>query len=294
MPADPEQLAIRACHAAGLDPGGLRQLRDHSNAVFVLDSAPVVVRVGRGADAAGRAARAIAATTWLHAAGYPCVEPLPGLPQPILLDEAPGSPVTFWTLVTTTTSTPSPTGTQLGGLLRHLHQLRPPFTPPPFRPLDRLADAVEHSTWLNPDDRRWLDRRLSDLREQLQHLPAPLGIGLVHGDAQLDNLIAAPHGPVVADWDNVAAAPYEWDLVPAAAEQRFGGPPNLLAEVLDAYGTDPTSEPGWPVLLDVYELRSIAAHIRRAPTSVPHAREATLRIASLRNGDHCIRWSSVG
>jgi hypothetical protein len=47
------------------------------------------------------------------------------------------------------------------------------------------------------------------------------------------------------------------------------------------------------VLISVYELRSVAAHIRRAPVSPPHAREAALRIASLRAGDRSVRWSAV-
>jgi hypothetical protein len=55
----------------------------------------------------------------------------------------------------------------------------------------------------------------------------------------------------------------------------------LLADLLDAYGADPTGDPGWPVLISVYELRSVAAHIRRAPVSPPHARQAALRITSV-------------
>jgi hypothetical protein len=77
-------------------------------------------------------------------------------------------------------------------------------------------------------------------------------------------------------------------------EERFGGAPNQAKEFVRAYGFDITGWPGWTVLRDVYELRSIAAHIRRAPTSPPHAAEALHRIASLRSGDRQARWHPVG
>jgi aminoglycoside phosphotransferase (APT) family kinase protein len=203
--------------------------------------------------------------------------PVPGVDQPIILSG--DVPVTFWQHVDA--SGGAVAVVDLGRLLKHLHRMpASPFTLPQFRPVDRLTTTAAGSPWLSAADQRWLLAQATILQQQ----------GLVHGDAQLDNVIPAVPGPVLADWDGAAAAPRERDLVPAAAEQRFGGSAQLLADLLDAYGADPTGDPGWPVLISMYELRSITAHIRRAP---PFARQAALRIASLRAGDRSVRWSAV-
>ncbi|MFD6757234.1 MULTISPECIES: phosphotransferase family protein [Micromonospora] len=291
-----ETQARRACHLVGLDAGELRPVRFHSNAVFLLPRACIIVRVGRGADAVGRAARAVDVTRWLVSEGFPSVVPVSGIEQPVIVDgdQEDESPVTFWEQADVVPAPEPVTGAELGRLLRWLHTLRPPFVLPVFRPLDRLVAAVKASSWLQASDRRWIDARAVELQHSLDTVEFRLGVGLVHGDAQLDNIISTRTGPLVADWDNAATAPREWDLVPATAEERFGGSPQLLPQMLGAYGADPTTDPGWRILRDIYELRSVAAHIRRAPFSPPHAREAALRIASLRAGDRTVRWSAVG
>ncbi|SCL13139.1 Phosphotransferase enzyme family protein [Micromonospora nigra] len=240
--------------------------------------------------------RAVEVTRWLVREDFPSVVPVKGVDQPIIVDggQEEGTPVTFWEQADICPNPEPVTGAELGGLLRRLHSLGPPFVLPVFRPLDRLVAAVQASSWLHESDRRWLDARAVELQRGLDAVESRLGAGLVHGDAQLGNVISARTGRLVADWDNAATAPREWDLIPAAAEERFGGSPQLLTQMLTAYGADPTLETGWEILRDIYELRSVAAHIRRAPSSPPHAREAALRIASLRAGDRSIRWSPVG
>ncbi|WP_368052575.1 phosphotransferase family protein [Micromonospora sp. HUAS LYJ1] len=273
-------------------------MRLHSNAVFRLPQHRMIVRVGSGADAVGRASRAVSIGGWLLASGYPAVVPVAGLGQPVVVNDAEGFryAVTFWWEAAVEPAPPiSPS--ELGWLLRRLHDLpRPPVELPAFRPLDRLMGAVEASSWLRESDRRWLSGRASELEEAVAGAEFGLGpAGLVHGDAQLTNVLrVAGVGPVLADWDGVAVAPREWDLVPMAVEQRFGGSVELLAELLSAYGSDPTGGSGWQVLRDMYELRSVAAHIRRAPVSPPHAVEAGRRLASLRCGDARARWFGVG
>lgn len=285
-----------ACRVVGLDAGGLRPVRVHSNAVFLLPRARIIVRIGRGADAVGRARRAVEVTRGLVGEGFPSVVPVAGIEQPIIVDgdQEDGAPVTFWEQADTGPAAEPVTGAELGRLLRWLHTLRPPFVLPAFRPLDRLIAAVDASNWLNASDRRWIDARAAELQRGLDMVEFRLGTGLVHGDAQPGNVISARTDQLLADWDNAATAPREWDLVPAAAEDRFGGSSQLLTQLLAAYGADPTTDPGWGILRDIYELRSVAAHIRRAPSSPPHAREAALRIASLHAGDRAVRWSAVG
>lgn len=290
-------VARQAVLQAGFSAEDLRPLRVHSNAVFLLPRQRIVVRVGGGADAAGRAGRAVAATQWLVGLGFPAVEPFNGVTQPILLSDEEEQIVaaTFWHQV----------GVQdrwvaagdLGELLRWLHRLpAPPFGVPFFRPLDRLVAVASTSTWLTQSDREWLLGRASSLQVELDDVTAGVaGSGLVHGDAQLSNVLAVEgRRGVLADWDGVAMAPLMWDLVPTAMEPRFGGGAELLEELLVAYGADPRDLPGWRTLCEVFELRSVAAHIRRAPDSPAHAVEAGVRIASLRAGDRSVRWSAVG
>lgn len=289
-------LARAACARVGVPADDLQSVRLHSNGVFRLAQQRIIVRVGGGADAAGRAQRAVIVTRWLREWDYPTVAPA-SLVQPVLLTDQDGAEtaVTFWRQVEVE---PGPVAAgELGGLLHRLHRIpEPPVELPAFRPLNRLVAAARTSLWLGESDRRWLSDRATDLGRAMSTAAFRLGpAGLVHGDAQLGNAIRVPgRGVVLADWDSVASAPREWDLVPTAVEQRFGGSPELLDELLAAYGADPTQQSGWDVLRDVYELRSVAAHIRRAPVSPPHAVEAARRIASLRSGDRHARWYPVG
>lgn len=289
-------LAGQAVLQAGFSAQGLRPLRVHSNAVFLLPDERVVVRVGGGADAPGRAERAVVCTRWLAGMGYPTVEPVSGVEQPVLLpDEAGGWwAATFWHHLEVEDRPPA--AGDLGELLRQLHNLpTPPFTVPYFRPLQRLMAEAHGSAWLSDPDREWLVSRASGLQAELDGAGSLGRVGLVHGDAQLGNVLTVVNRPaVLGDWDGVAIAPVAWDLVPTAVEPRFGGRPGLLGELLAGYGADLTNVSGWRVLRDIYELRSVAAHIRRAPESPPHAAEAALRITSLRAGDRSVRWSAVG
>jgi aminoglycoside phosphotransferase len=291
-------LARQAVQRAGFPAEELRPLRVHSNAVFVLPLQRIVVRAGGGADAPGRAERAVAVTRWLIEMGFPAVEPVSSVRQPVLMpDGASGlSATTFWHLVDVADR--QPTAAELGRLLHRHHELHaPPFDVPFFRPLDRLVAAANSSPWLSETDREWLLGRAAQLQSQIDRVTGSglLRVGLVHGDAQLGNVLPAAGGSaVLADWDGAAIAPLAWDLAPTAAEPRFGGRSEVLDELLVAYGADLTTVPGWRVLCDIYELRSVAAHIRRAPDSPPHAVEAAVRIASLRAGDRSVRWHGVG
>lgn len=290
-------LAREACARVGLRCDDLQPMRLHSSGVFRLPRQHVVVRVSGGADAAGRAGRAVAVTRWLAGLGYPTVVPVAELTQPVVLTDSDGaaSAVTFWHEIDIEPGPVSPG--DLGILLRRLHDLsRPSLELPMFRPLDRLVEVTQSSPSLGESDRRWLTGRVAELQLALATATFGLGpSGLVHGDGQLGNVIRAAGGSVVlADWDGVAIAPREWDLVPMALEERFGGSPELVGELVTAYDADPIRAEGWAVLCDIYELRSVAAHIRRAPVSVPHAVEAARRIASLRSGDRGVRWYPVG
>jgi hypothetical protein len=189
----PIQQARAACRAVNLDATGLRPIRIHSNAVFLLPHTRTVVRVGGGADAVGRALRAVTVTRWLVGEGYPSVVPAAGIDQPVIVagEQGGGTPVTFWQQADVGHDPEPVTAAELGWLLQWLHTLRPSFTLPGFRPLDRLTAAVRASIWLTASDRRWIEARAGELQHRLSTAKFLLGTGLVHGDAQLGNVCRA-------------------------------------------------------------------------------------------------------
>lgn len=160
-------VAREALLRVGLPAESVQPLRIHSNAVFVEPQSGVVVRIGGGADAVGRAERAVMVTRWLTEIGFPTVRPCEGVMQPLVLSDASGLDVavTFWHLVTVEDR--ASTGSELGGLMRWLHSLpSPPFTVASFRPLDRLVAAVNTGEWLPEPDRAWLLDRAAHLQAE--------------------------------------------------------------------------------------------------------------------------------
>ena len=291
-------LVLAAAHRAGVDPHGLRALRQHSNSVWLLTSSAVVVRLATTADAPARAARAVAITRWLDSAGFPCTRPL-DIEQPIHLDEPPAV-ATFWEYLPQPQSwLPDPTA--LGRIVRDLHShTTPPITVPSLAPMDRLRAAIAMDTArpapvLPTGDRAWLLDRASDLLAGYRHLSTPLGTGLVHSDVHLGNLLSDTrrHRAVLGDWDSATIGPREWDLVVIAADDRFGLPRQDRSAFADAYGYDVTTWPSWTLLRELRELHSLAAHIRRAPNSPPATAELAHRVASLRAADRSIRWHGI-
>lgn len=284
----------KACEQAELSATGARLLRAHSNSVYLLPSADLVARIGGGHDAFGRAVRAVDVCRWLAEQQYPAVLPA-DLAQPLVID---GSPVTFWHYIKGEMPRPDVAVVQLGELLARLHGLpAPDIALPQLDPLARLRAALANDAALPEDARQWLSERTEYLSQAWVDLRSPLGTGLVHGDAQVGNLIREEASAKVwlADWDSVAIGPREWDLISVEVEHRFHGPGHSRDGIRAGYGYDMTEWPKWTIVRDVYELRSIAAHIRRAGEgSQPHLAEALHRVETLRAGDLVARWHAVG
>ncbi len=286
-----QEVVADACARVGLAARGAVPLHVHSNAVFLLPAEGAVARVGSGFEAVDRACRAVTVTRFLASIGFPCVVPL-AVDQPVVV--TPGTPVTFWEHVPVWSDRLAPAA-DLAGLLRDLHSLADTPTLPALRPMARLLTTIEQSRALDGRDRRWLIERAHQLLDRYAELAYPLGPArLVHGDAQLSNVLLARDGRVLlGDWDATCVAPREWDLVMTASEDRFGMPIEERRDFAGTYGYDVTTWPDWTVLRDLKELHSLGAHIRRAPTSAPHARELRWRLASLRAGDRR-RWHALG
>ncbi|PPK66211.1 aminoglycoside phosphotransferase family protein [Actinokineospora auranticolor] len=282
-----------ACAAFGLDATDARLLHHRSNAVYALPGPGAVARLSP--DTALRLDRArtvITVTRWLTDQGHPvALAPLPG-PQPVIV---PGAVATFWPLRTAATT---PTATDLAALLRELHAVpEPPFTLPRYRPLHRLREALDLDTGrehpvLPIAEHRWLTDRAGELIDAYQGADFPLGHGLVHADAHLENLVPTAAGWTLIDWDHACHGPRELDLLTAAPDHFHTPEPDRLA-FSAAYGHTLTDWPHWTVLRDIAELHSLASYIRLAPGKPTAATELATRLRSLRTGDRATRWHAV-
>lgn len=193
------------------------------------------------------------------------------------------------------TGGPSPTGSDLNRLLRAVHALPAAASGlPGWDPLgdfrNRLADATE----LDAADRAFLAGRADQLEAALAGVTFALPRVVLHGDAHIGNLIDAPHGPVLCDFDSCCVGPAEWDLAPLPVSAlRFGRPRRAHADLSARYGFDITGWHGFEVLQGIRDLK-IVAGVLPGPGREPRAAaEFRRRMASLRAGRTSERWQRV-
>ncbi|MFI5781512.1 phosphotransferase [Nocardia sp. NPDC051570] len=281
-----------ACRRAGLDAHAARLVHAHSNIVYVLERDRVVVRIS-GTDNRGlRAGASVVITRWLARQGLAVTEPA--------YDEAieiHGATVTFWRYYPQGDRS-RPPARELGTILRDLHELAdPPFELPRYVPLDGLAQALDARPRALPEsDRRWLDERRARLVERYDALPSALGVGMVHGDAYPGNTLWDGDRALLGDWDEVAVAPRELDLVNIyQGGVRFGHCATELHEFGLAYGWDVREWEGFEVLRQIRDLHTLTSYIRRAESGdLAAAAELRHRMRSLRDPRSAdMRWHTV-
>jgi aminoglycoside phosphotransferase (APT) family kinase protein len=284
-----EQAVLRAaCDHAGLDAAAARPISRHATSVYLLDD-QIVARIHRSSDDRGAANTAAAVTRWLVEQGYPATSPAS---DPVDLDDV---TVTFWLYYAQDGRTP-PGADHLGQLLRQLHDLpQPPVALHNYQPLERLGTALEQTgAALDATERRWLSDRRGELIAQYNALQSELGIGWVHGDAYPGNTLWDGDRAIVGDWDEVAIAPRELDLVNTHQGARMGRSAGERQAFTDAYGWDVTAWPGWPVLREMRDLHTLGAYIQRADAGDTNAAgELRHRVQTLMSGDVRARWHSA-
>ncbi|MBF6060870.1 aminoglycoside phosphotransferase family protein [Nocardia terpenica] len=283
-PRRTRRILERACRAAGFDPAGARLLRHHTNAVYRLLSAPVVVKVDRPCRVR-RPVEVVALVRWLHAQDVPTV-PLATAVQPLELD---GCAVTFWRYLTQQRPIEA---ADLAEPLALLHTLR--TRPPLWLPTDHLADsfariarAIDASAILSPFDRRLLHEERLRLAAGAADIEFALRPGLIHGDAHHRNTLWNPASGrgVLCDWESVSLGHPEWDLVTLEVHcRRFVHPPVEYDKFCRDYGIDIRDWSGYPWLRDLRELRMITTNAFKSAPGTAEAREVVRRIAGLRTG----------
>lgn len=287
--AETRALLQEACAATGLSADGARLLRLGSNAVYRL-AAPVVARIARPDANPETARRTVAVARWLQSAGYPAVRAI-DVDQPIIIDS---HAVTFWEAVSDDGSEYAAIA-EVAEVIAQLHRLTAPESLhlPALEPFENAADRIALSEWLSPDDRDYMNHELVELHNQYARLDFALTPGVIHGDANIGNVLHDEHGkPVVIDLDGFATGPREWDLIQTALfYDHYGWHTRDEYETFARiYGYDIMQWPGYNVLANVREFIQVTWMIQKATESEKTAAEARKRLDALRSGASRKDW----
>ncbi|RSN03385.1 aminoglycoside phosphotransferase [Streptomyces sp. WAC 01325] len=291
--AEGVEIVLReACESAGLDPEGAELLRLGSNAVYRLASLPVIVRIARDPAVHAEMERAVAVARWLESAGFPAMRVPAGTEQPLSVRSR---VVTFWESVQERVE--YATVGEVADLIRRLHWLEEPDTLglPYFDPLAKLAASLEGLSGVSDLDRAFLEERADRLAKEYDRLDFVLPFGMIHGDANIGNVLRHRDGhAVLIDLDGVALAPREWDLILTAIYyDRYGWHTEAeYAEFVHRYGFDLMNWPGYETLADLRELMMVAWIGHQVTTSERAAAEFALRMRSLRTGEDRDQWGA--
>ncbi|MGH3341567.1 MAG: phosphotransferase enzyme family protein [Carbonactinosporaceae bacterium] len=286
-----------ACAHSGLDICGAKLLRLGENALFVLATSPIVVRIARGEHLLPDVEKEVCVAHWLRREGMPAARlaELPSTPQPLLVR---GRPVTFWQFIDARAERPPVR--ELGRILRQLHGLEQPEDVPlreldPFGRIERRLKAVPSSV---PSDAvRFLTKRFHVLRERYQDVSFELSRGPVHGDAHTGNLLRTrSDGEVLLiDFEMFAYGPREWDLaVPAGYYQGLNWISREEYETfVAAYGYDVIESPSFPVLRAIRELSMTVWLMQLVDDRPQAAAEFSRRVSDLRNESVERHWTPM-
>jgi Ser/Thr protein kinase RdoA (MazF antagonist) len=257
-------------------------LRHHTNAVYAVDD--VVVKIARPDQGVDSLRTVVNLVQWLTSAGFPTVQLLPGVEQPLIVD---GFGVTVWQRLDGAIAQPVSTG-ELGGLLHRLHRLDvPPVPLPQLDPIPGIRHSIGRSAILTDGERHLLTERLDSFATEFRTLISPLGWGLIQSDPQVRNALRREDGiAVLADWDGARVGDRVWDVATVAVHcRRFGNDTDFVA-FADAYGWDPRTWDEFADLCRLRELQMIATNARKSLPGTPAADEVHHRIAGLRQGRH--------
>lgn len=278
-----------ACARVGVDPTGAKLIRLGSNAVYRL-AEPVIVRIGRDADTVENVTRQVLVARWLEQAGYPATRAL-DVDQPV---DVGGHVATFW--VSVSESTEYAAIREVADLIRRLHELKPPsgFTLPAAQPFADLESRLSVLTNLDMADAEFLRELIGELRSRCETLHFPLSSGVIHGDANVGNVILSRDGePVLIDLDSFAVGPREWDLVQTALfYERFGWhTEEEYRTFVEVYGFDIMSWSGYRVLAAYREISMTLWLCGKAGADKEAAAEVRKRVESIRSGGSRREWA---
>ena len=228
--AETRARALRASEAVarrhGIDSVEPAILQDWNDTIVHLQPAPIVARVRTSwveSDGRETAERELAVVAFAAARNAPVVPPtIDPPPGPHAVD---GLVVALWEFVEELPGDIA--APEAGHALRALHDAiadYPVALPSLWDRLDRAQTVVDDETAspaLREDDRRFLARRLRELRAEFQSLD--LLERNLHGAPHTGNLLRTRTGPRWIDFDTACRGPLEWDLahLPEQAAAAF-------------------------------------------------------------------------
>ncbi|MFI5495172.1 phosphotransferase family protein [Actinoplanes sp. NPDC051859] len=276
----------------GLNAEHAELIRIGSAAVYWLENRTVVARVARSRSLLPTARNEIAISKWLASTGIPAVVALE-VTQPVEVGE---HVVTFWDSVSDHEA--YGTTAELGRLLRDLHELRAPHTivVPELKPFDRLIPRIHAVEALHEADRKFLLDRAAKLASEYDGLCFPLGVGVLHGDASVGNVLRTRTGDaVLSDLDGLVQGPREWDLLLTAMfYERYGWhTEDEYRAFTDTYGVDVMEWDGYQVLADTRELSMVVWLSQNVAASEAASREFAKRIETLRTDGSRREWKAL-
>ncbi|GAB3380831.1 aminoglycoside phosphotransferase family protein [Amycolatopsis echigonensis] len=278
-----------ACTLVGFESSDAELIRLGSNAVFRIPGR-VIARISRDPEARGGADRQVAVARWLAGEGYPANRAL-DVRQPV---EVGGYAVTFWESAAEDERY-APVR-DVARLIRELHELHAPaeLDLPEKRPFAELNARMADLENIDPGDAEFIRNRIDELASDYDNLEFTLPFGVIHGDANVGNVILDREGnPILIDLDSFGIGPREWDLVQTALfYERFGWhTEDEYRTFVDVYGFDVMDWYGYPVLADYRELSMTLWLCGKAAGNDAAVAEVRKRVASLRDGGTRRDWA---
>jgi len=288
---DSTRLAIEsACEMTGRPIRTVDLIRMGTNAVFRLND-DVIARVARSATKIDEAVKQVAVARWLKSEGYPATRAL-DIAQPVV---ACRHVVTFWESVSVGVEYASIA--EVASLIKRLHELATPrgLDLPLLQPFGSDCDDLPSFPGLTAADSDFLRGRYEWARAEFTRLPFILPSGVVHGDANVGNVLRSDVGmSVLIDLDGFATGPREWDLIQTALfYDRFGWHSEQEYQTfVDVYGFDIMQWEGYSALADMRETAMTAWMSRKAEASTQAGAEAAKRIEAMRTGGSRADWAA--
>ncbi|MGH3837366.1 MAG: phosphotransferase enzyme family protein [Pseudonocardiaceae bacterium] len=289
---DARRAAAAMCELAGLQGDTPELLRFGNNAVFGI-SGEHVVRVMRPTTSEADVQREIELVRELARLDVPTVR-LADLTteQPLKAYDCLG---TVWERLD------EPDHDRLygpfGRLLRAFHQrtakLRLPLGP--WRPLASSHRRLAELDGLYPpEDIAMLTRWSRQIAAELDQVEPVLPGGVIHGQAEVGNVLLRAGHPVLIDFERVAIGPREWDLIDTAVTvTRFGLSEQRYRDFADAYGFDVRAWDGYETYRRLWELRATTWLMQNYHHSHEAAREIDVRLQTWRDDDPDTQWTGV-
>ena len=290
-PTNARAALAEAADAAGVDAAGADLIRLGENAVFRLRE-PVIARVARSTARLPDAEREIRVARWLAGVGIRAIQPL-DVPQPV---EVSGRVVTLWKSANDEEEYGSTA--ELGAILRELHTLQAPadLALPKLAIFDRALERIKTVPGISDRDRTFLIDRADQLAAAYDQLTFDLLPGVIHGDANVGNLLRDRLGEaLLMDLDSFAIGAREWDLIQTAIFfDRFGWhTESEYRAFVAAYGYDIKTWSGYGVLRRVRELSMVSWLMQNVSSSPASAAEFEKRMQTLRTDGAARDWTPL-